>query len=158
MLVGLPLHQSCQWQVIRLFNLIFHPCRKKWACWPYCWLFIWLSLFCLFSPSFCSTYLWMCVTGATVVCGLCVAVCSFCSPYGFRGRYTQRRCAQDKRFKSEKNRLSYHNAGWFGVNENGKYWRKVVLSSMVPVNDICVLSFSCDTTCCFVVCGVSYAT
>ena len=58
----------------------------------------------------------MCITGATVVCGISIAVCSFCSPFGYRGCYTQRRRKDDKKLKADRGKLSYHNAGWFSIS------------------------------------------
>ena len=52
---------------------------------------------------------------ATITCGICIAVCSFCSPFGYRGRYTQRRNKDSHKYRADRGKLSYHNAGWFSI-------------------------------------------
>ncbi len=57
----------------------------------------------------------MCVVGATVSCGIVIAMCSFLSPQGWRGRYIQRRRSSDHRHRPTQSKLNYHNAGWFAI-------------------------------------------
>ena len=59
--------------------------------------------------------LWICVIGATIFCGIVIAICSFLSPDGWRGRYIQRRNPKEIKHRATKSKLNYHNAGWFAI-------------------------------------------
>ena len=61
---------------------------------------------------------WLCVMGGTILSGIIIALCSFLSPYGWRGRYIQRRRTNTRKeahHRATKSILNYHNAGWFAI-------------------------------------------
>ena len=55
------------------------------------------------------------MVGATILCGIIIAMCSFLSPDGWRGRYSQRRNPKQIKHRATRSKLNYHNAGWFAI-------------------------------------------
>ena len=51
--------------------------------------------------------------GAFVICGIGTSVCSYISPFGYRGRYTQRRDIDSTKGRAERNALRLHDSLWY---------------------------------------------
>ena len=72
------------------------------------------DLFALFEPF--EWKLWLAVGCATCFCGIAPSICSFCSPFGYRGRYLQRRKRHDMRFYGNRGALNFHNGVWLSIS------------------------------------------
>ena len=57
--------------------------------------------------------LWTAVIGAMVVCGVATTICSYLSPFGFYGRYSQRLDQQNLSTEEERKKLNIFNSLWF---------------------------------------------
>ncbi|XP_070561125.1 glutamate receptor ionotropic, kainate 2-like isoform X2 [Ptychodera flava] len=69
------------------------------------------SLFAFLDPF--SYDLWMAILLAMIFSGMCVAVCSYLSPYGYYGAYVQRENPHDNSADSTKSLMNLYNALWF---------------------------------------------
>ena len=72
------------------------------------------GLFALFEPFEYS--LWGTIVVLTWLFGILVTLCSYFSPYGYRGRYIQRLRKKDSTYKDLQDELSYHHGVWFSVS------------------------------------------
>ena len=57
--------------------------------------------------------LWYAVCASFFLCALVKSLCSFLSPFGFRGRYIQRRHKDDHRHKEAANNLNLNDSLWY---------------------------------------------
>ncbi|ELU10006.1 hypothetical protein CAPTEDRAFT_103666, partial [Capitella teleta] len=58
------------------------------------------------------TPLWLAIIASNLICGLLVTFCSYFSPFGLRGRYTQRRNRDNKTLRVQRGELSLYNSMW----------------------------------------------
>ncbi|ELT96815.1 hypothetical protein CAPTEDRAFT_124092, partial [Capitella teleta] len=58
------------------------------------------------------TPLWLSILGCNLACGALVALCSYLSPYGYRGRYIQRRNKENQKHRASRGELNFHNSLW----------------------------------------------
>lgn len=72
------------------------------------------DLFALFDPF--EWKLWLAVAITTWLCGIFATLCSFFSPFGYKGRYIQRRNKNEMKHLSDKAALNYHNGVWFSFS------------------------------------------
>ncbi|ELU10007.1 hypothetical protein CAPTEDRAFT_43271, partial [Capitella teleta] len=68
------------------------------------------SAFNFFRPF--DTALWMAILVCNIACGFLVCSCSYLSPYGYRGRYIQRRDKRNQKFRANRKELSFGNSLW----------------------------------------------
>lgn len=71
------------------------------------------TIFALFEPL--NMALWVTIMGTVWVTGICVTLCSYFSPYGWRGRYVQRRDKSNHKHREGKAELNYWNGVFFAV-------------------------------------------
>ena len=56
---------------------------------------------------------WLVLLACCYICGCAVSICSFLSPFGYSGRFTQRRPRDEHKYRDRKNELSFQNGVWF---------------------------------------------
>ena len=66
--------------------------------------------------------LWIAVVASFLVSGIAVSVCSYCSPYGYRGRYIQAAEEERHQFAVFRHTFSFYNSLWFSFAS----WQKQV--------------------------------
>lgn len=71
------------------------------------------ALFDFFQPF--DLQLWLALLGCTFVCAGVISCCSYLSPYGYRGRYIQRRNKSNDTYADSRNELSLNNSIWFSM-------------------------------------------
>ena len=69
------------------------------------------GLFALFEPFEYS--LWGVIMVITWFFGVLITLCSYFSPFGYRGRHVQRWRKEDKRFEAQKAEMNFHEGFWF---------------------------------------------
>ena len=72
------------------------------------------NLFDFFDPF--DLPLWIAVIISTYICGFVVSICSFLSPFGFKGKYIQRQKKHDHKYRDRKNELNANNGVWFAFS------------------------------------------
>ena len=58
------------------------------------------------------TPLWLAILGCNIACGLLVSSCSYFSPFGYKGRYIQRRNKDNQKHRNMRHELNFNNSLW----------------------------------------------
>ena len=56
--------------------------------------------------------LWMTILCCNFVCGILVTCCAYFSPFGYRGRYIQRRNKDNQKYRAKRSELNLNHSVW----------------------------------------------